>query len=82
MDYKVQAEQRLHASGFNKYELPDITEISLPDADCCVKMCAFLQAVKNPYLFRVGDVGVHIVFSGKDGDTLQNRISNLVSKSI
>ena len=43
---------------------------------------AFLQAVRNPYLFRVGDIGVHVTFSGKNGDTLQKRVCNLLSKSI
>ncbi|MCI9267918.1 DUF6870 family protein [Oscillospiraceae bacterium 44-5] len=82
MDYKEQAEKQLHSEDFDKYALPDISEVKIPDADSERRIFAFLQAVRNPYLFRVGDIGVHVTFSGKNGDTLQKRVCNLLSKSI
>lgn len=82
MDYKEQAEQQLHSANFDKYALPDISDVKIPDSDSEGKIFAFLQAVKNPYLFRVGDIGVHVTFSGKNGDTLQKRVCNLLSKSV
>ena len=82
MDYKSQAEKQLRSEDFDKYNLPDIMGISLPSSDAKVKMNTFLQVTGNPYLFRVGDVGVHVVFSGKNGDTLQKRLCHLLSKSI
>lgn len=82
MDYKEQAEKQLHSADFDKYALPDIADVKIPDADSESKIVAFLQAVKNPYLFRVGDIGVHVSFSGGNGDTLQKRVCNLLSKSI
>lgn len=82
MDYKAQAEQQLRSAEFDKSTLPDISEIVIPNSDSEGKMVAFLQAVGNPYLFRVGDIGVHVSFSGKAGDTLQKRLCNLLSKSI
>lgn len=82
MDYKEQAEKQLHAADFDKYALPDIAGFRIPDTDSESKIAAFLQAVQNPYLFRVGDIGVHVSFSGRNGDTLQKRVCNLLSKSI
>lgn len=82
MNYKSQAENQLRSECFDKYSLPDITGISIPGSDGKTKMSAFLQAAGNPYLFRVGDIGVHVVFSGENGDTLQKRICHLLSKSI
>lgn len=82
MSYKSQAENQLHSENFDKYSLSDITGISIPAGDGQTKISAFLQAAGNPYLFRVGDIGVHVVFSGENGDTLQKRICRLLSKSI
>ncbi len=82
MDYKEQAEKKLYAADFDKYSLPDISKVKIPDSDAEGKIFTFLQAVGNPYLFRVSDTGVHVSFSGKSGDTLQQRVCNLLSKSI
>jgi len=72
LNYKGQAEKKLCSEGFDKYSLADITGISIPTGDNKAKMRAF----------RVGDIGVHVVFSGKNGDTLQKRIYHLLSNSI
>lgn len=82
MNYKSQAERQLRAEGFDKNSLSDITGISIPDGDPKARIAAFLRAAGNPYLFRVGDVGVHVVFSGESGDTLQGRICRLLTQSI
>lgn len=82
LNYKSQAENQLHSEAFDKYSLPDITGISIPAGDDKTKISTFLQAAGNPYLFRVGDIGVHVAFSGENGDTLQKRICHLLSKSI
>lgn len=82
MDYKSQAESRLNGEGFRKDSLSDIAGLSIPDGGAETKIRAFLEAAGNPYLFRVGDVGVHVVFSGGNGDTLQQRICHLLSKSV
>ena len=75
---KESALHYLSSPAFNKNTLVDITEIhvrSEPDGD---KMKAFVDAVKNPYLLRVGSIGVHVTYSGNTGDTLQRRIHNLL----
>ncbi|MFG6352714.1 MAG: hypothetical protein K1W21_14145 [Oscillospiraceae bacterium] len=82
MNYKSQAENQLRSEHFDKYSLPDITGVSIPASDDKTRMSTFLKATGNPYLFRVGDIGVHVVFSGENGDTLQKRICRLLSKSI
>jgi len=82
LDYREQAERRLHAADFDKYELPDLSGVVIPDGGSKAGMLSFLRAVGNPYLFRVGDIGVHVSFSGKYGDTLQKRVCALLAKSI
>lgn len=82
MNYKAQAETLLCSASFDKSLLPDITEILIPDADVQTKIEGFLEEVGNPYLFRVGDIGVHVVFSGAAGDSLQQRICRLLLKPI
>ena len=82
MNYKAQAETQLHSATFDKSLLPDITEIPISDADAQTKIGDFLKAVGNPYLFRVGDIGVHVVFSGAAGDSLQQRICRLLLNPI
>lgn len=81
-DYKQAAKDTLSAASFNKYDLPDISEYSLSDDDEIEKIKSFLNFVKNPYLFRVGDIGVHVVFSGQPGDTLQSHICNLLASKL
>lgn len=82
MNYKEQAEAQLCAADFNKNQLPDISGLAISGSDPMTKMLAFLQAVGNPYLFRVGDIAVHLSFSGRKGDSLQKRVCHLLSKSI
>ena len=82
LNYKSEAENKLHSEGYDKYSLPDITGVCIPAGDRKTRMNSFLRAAGNPYLFRVGDIGVHVVFSGENGDTLQKRICHLLSKSI
>ena len=80
MDYKAQAEAHFHSASFDKSLLPDISGVSISGPDAQARMESFLNAVGNPYLFR--DVGVHVVFSGTAGDSLQQRICRLLSKSV
>lgn len=82
MNYKDLAEIQLHSDTFDKQSLSDISGISIPDSDAKTKMKTFIKIAGNPYLFRVGDVGVHVAFSGNSGDTLQKRICHLLSEFI
>lgn len=81
-DYKQAAKDTLSSASFNKYDLPDISEYRFSDDDEKAKIRSFLSFVRNPYLFRVGDVGVHVVFSGQPGDTLQSHICNLLASKL
>lgn len=81
-DYKQAAKDTLSASSFNKYDLADISEYIASGDDEKAKIKSFLNFVKNPYLFRVGDIGVHVIFSGKPGDTLQSHICNLLASKL
>ena len=72
----------MDAPAFDKYNLPDISSCALPKDDEKAKIRYFLDFVKNPYLFRVGDIGVHVVFSGEPGDSLQSHIYHLLSSKL
>ena len=75
---KESALQYLSSPAFNKNTLVDITEIHIRPESGGDRIKAFIDAVKNPYLFRVGSIGVHVTYSGNTGDTLQRRIHNLL----
>ena len=39
---------------------------------------SFIEQVKNPYCFRVGDVKVRVTYAGKD-ETLNDSFCNMIS---
>lgn len=82
VDLKQSAQEMLDAPCFDKYGLSDISNCVISDGDEAARMRAFLSFVKNPYLFRVGDIGVHIVFSGEKGNSLQSHIYNLLASQL
>jgi hypothetical protein len=79
LNYKKAADDFLLSKSFNKNDLPDISGITIKGSDEKARMQDFLNHVKNPYLFKVGDIAVRVVFSGQSGDTLQSHIYNLLS---
>ena len=82
VDLKEAAREMLEAPCFDKYSLSDLSACVIPEGDEAAKMRAFLAFVKTPYLFRVGDIGVHIVFSGEKGNSLQSHICNLLASQL
>lgn len=42
------------------------------------RMRSYVQQVKDPYCFRVGDVKVRVAYAGKD-ETLNDSFSNMIS---
>ena len=81
-DLKQTAQEMLESPCFDKYCLSDISNCVISSGDEAAKMRDFLAFVKNPYLFRVGDIGVHIVFSGEKGNSLQSHIYNLLASQL
>ena len=80
--YKEDADRLLHEATFDKYSLPDLSSFSVScTTDPNEKFTQFLSYVKNPYLFRVGDIGVHVSFSGKPGKTLQDSMLKILSSN-
>lgn len=82
VDLKQAAQEMLDAPGFDKYCLSDISDCAISGRDEAARMRDFLSFVKNPYLFRVGDIGVHVVFSGEKGNSLQSHICNLLTSQL
>ena len=66
MNYKELATIQLKADMFDKQQLPNIVS-SLHDSDTKTKMITFLRVANNPYLFWVGNIGVHVALSGNRG---------------
>ena len=81
-DFRDRAANDLSSPSFDKYSLPDISLYVPLNTDEASKARDFLKFIKNPYLFRVGDIGVHVVFSGQPGDTLQSHICNLLASRL
>lgn len=64
----------------SRQNLEDITtlQVEIPFNDRNMRMKHFVEKVKNPYCFRVGDVIVKSTFLG--GASLKERIEELVSE--
>lgn len=66
----------------DKAGLVDITTIQIdPDKPKMRRIEEFVRQIKNPYLFKVGDVIVKVSFR-KDGATLQKAIESLVMENL
>jgi hypothetical protein len=62
--------------------LTDITSIDIDtEQSVTYKMLEFLTKVKNPYLFRVGNTPVKIMFADA-GNTLQSSVEKLLTGSV
>lgn len=80
--YQEDAYHLLHKSKFDKYSLPDLSSFSMPHTpNQGEKFKQFLGYVKNPYLFRVGDIGVHVTFAQEPGKTLQDSMLKILSSN-
>lgn len=66
----------------NKEDLVDlgsvIIDTSRPTEE---RMLDFLYQIKNPYLFKVGDVAVKVIYGNTDV-TLQKQMENLVQSNL
>lgn len=67
-------------------ELVDITSVEIKeDKTKTEKIIDYINMIKNPYAFRVGDVAVKIIFNEEDDtieDKMQNVIDNFIEKEV
>lgn len=82
MTLQEQARETIKSRNIDTSHLIDIETIGELDGSTEAKMTAFIKAIKNPYLFRVGSTTVHLEFSDQSSDTLQDKMCNILSKSI
>lgn len=78
--------QRLSAADFdlnNKASLVDIKTVNINTAlNKSDRISKYINAVNNPYLFRVGDTAVRVRYgNGKENNTLQDSVVNILSSS-
>ena len=66
----------------NKDELVDINTIAIDKSKSNIeRIIDFIEAVKNPYLFKVGDVVVKLKFADTAQD-FQKKMENIVLSKI
>ncbi len=65
-------------------QLKDITEIKIDDNDPpMLRILKFMEQVKNPYLFKVGNTPVKIVFSPKYSNrTIEDGLENIIKNKL
>ncbi len=62
--------------------LVDITGIEIDDSDLkSNRLCEFIKKIQNPYLFKVGDVAVKVIYKD-DGPSFQEKFEELISANI
>ena len=67
---------------YNSEELIDITTIKIDTKRTKEeKMLNFIKRVKNPYLFKVGDVAVRVVFN-ENGLSFQELFEELIKSNM
>lgn len=67
----------------NRDDLVDLQKIHFrSDTNALANARIFLKEVRNPYLFKVDDIIVHVEFCDSSQRTLQQCIENLLSRNI
>ena len=63
----------------NKADLIDIRTIEIDkNKSQMERLLSFIQAVKNPYLFKVGDIAVKVSFADNE-QSMQKKMENIIS---
>ncbi len=66
----------------NAEDLVDIRDIKVDkDKSQYEKLIDFIEAIKNPYLFKVGSTIVKVKFAD-DNNTFQKRLENIISAKL
>lgn len=66
----------------DKDDLVDINSVVIdPAKPKAERMLDFIRQIKNPYLFKVGDIAVKVVYN-KNNITLQQQIESLVQANL
>lgn len=67
----------------NRDDLVDLQKIGFSsDTNKLANARIFFKEVRNPYLFRVDDIIVHVEFCDSSQKTLQQCVQNLLSRNI
>ena len=63
----------------NKADLIDIRTIEIDkNKSQMERLLSFIQAVKNPYLFKLGDIAVKVSFADNE-QSMQKKMENIIS---
>ncbi len=66
----------------DKNSLVDLNTIDIDnDNSKEIKILDYITQINNPYLFRVGDIAVKLVFK-EDGRSLQDELKKLISANL
>lgn len=77
--------EKLKEKSVNDYDINDLVDITQIEIDTSKpvheRVCDFITKVKNPYIFKVGNVPVKVSFS-ENGPTLQESLLNLIKTNL
>ena len=63
----------------DRSSLTDIRNVKLPKSQSMAKNAQqFFEEIRNPYLFKVEDIVVHVEFGDSSAESLQTHIQNLL----
>lgn len=63
----------------NKSELVDIRDVKIDTSKSQIeRLISFIDAIKNPYLFKVGDVAVKVKFADNE-QSFQKKMENIIT---
>ena len=61
-------------------DLVDIRDVKVDKSKSQIeKLLDFIEKIKNPYLFKVGDIAVKISFSDSNTQSFQQKMENIIS---
>lgn len=79
---KLKALKNSSVTHCNKDDLVDLNSIVIDSSKSkSERMLDFLFQIKNPYLFKVGDVAVKVVYSNNE-ITLQKQMESLIKANL
>lgn len=63
----------------DRRSLTDIRSVKMPNNQSRAKNAQhFFERIRNPYLFKVEDIVVHVEFGDSSAESLQTHIQNLL----
>jgi len=77
--HDIESMKSIDIKGVDKAELIDLNTIHIDqEKPVAERIESFIQQIKNPYCFKVGDIAVKVNYK-EDGPTFQQNFEELIS---